>query len=229
MDEGLGQPAGLEHRQADPLLGGARDHGGAPFAGGSAGPPAPRIRVPDVIALRAISGVSRAVRAFGQVRVFRQRPVDPIGGWAGTPVRARPKQLRPLPLPGTRGGAVWESSDHRAVIEAVLWKLATGSRWEDIPTSTGSYLAVSGWYYAWEQDGTWRAISPSAQGQGHVSRAERAERAERRSPAGSSAPAPRCRSRRMRRREPLPHGECGPRAGNSKADALAKALACLRC
>ncbi|MFF4534117.1 Helicase associated domain protein [Streptomyces sp. NPDC001407] len=86
-----------------------------------------------------------------------------------------------------RGGAVWERSDHRAVIEAMLWKLATGSRWEDMPLEAGSHVTISGWYYAWEQDGTWKAISRSAQVQGHTARADQTRR---RSPASSTAPAP---------------------------------------
>ncbi|MEY9846163.1 superfamily II DNA or RNA helicase [Streptacidiphilus sp. BW17] len=67
----------------------------------------------------------------------------------------------------TRGGSVWENSDHRAVVEAILWRLGTGARWEDMPVGTGSYVTVSGWYYQWAKDGTWREISRCAQVRGH--------------------------------------------------------------
>ncbi|GAA2255733.1 DEAD/DEAH box helicase [Kitasatospora cystarginea] len=72
------------------------------------------------------------------------------------------KELLPV-----RGGAVWEESDHRAVIEAMLWKLGTGGRWEDMVLDTGSNGTVSSWYYQWEKDGTWQKIARLAQIRGH--------------------------------------------------------------
>lgn len=61
-----------------------------------------------------------------------------------------------------RGGEVWENSDHRAVVEAVLWKLGTGARWDDLALATGSPVTVASWYYAWEKSGLWQEISRRA-------------------------------------------------------------------
>lgn len=55
-----------------------------------------------------------------------------------------------------RGGAVWEISDHRAVVEAILWKLGTGARWDDLGMPTGSHITISSWYYEWDKNGLWQ-------------------------------------------------------------------------
>ncbi|MGW5096315.1 hypothetical protein ACWEQ1_17275 [Streptomyces nodosus] len=41
-----------------------------------------------------------------------------------------------------RGGAVWESSDHQAVVEAILWKLGTGARWDGLGMPAGSHITI---------------------------------------------------------------------------------------
>lgn len=65
-----------------------------------------------------------------------------------------------------RGGAVWESSDHRTVVEAILWKLGTGARWDDLGVGAGSHITVGSWYYEWERTGLWQRISRLAQVRG---------------------------------------------------------------
>ncbi|MFI5982054.1 Helicase associated domain protein [Streptomyces sp. NPDC051555] len=65
-----------------------------------------------------------------------------------------------------RGGEVWENSDHRAVVEAILWKLGTGARWDDLALAAGSPVTVASWYYEWEKSGLWQEISRRAKVRG---------------------------------------------------------------
>ncbi len=66
-----------------------------------------------------------------------------------------------LALPG-RGGDMWENSDHRVVAEAILWKLGTGARWDDLALAAGSPVTVASWYYEWEKSGLRQEISRRA-------------------------------------------------------------------
>lgn len=70
------------------------------------------------------------------------------------------------PLLPKRGGTAWLASDHRAVIEAVLWKLGVDAPWDDIALASAAPVTVSGWYQAWVKDGTWRAVIRNAHLQG---------------------------------------------------------------
>jgi len=65
-----------------------------------------------------------------------------------------------------RGGEVWENSDHRAVVEAILWKLGTGARWDDLALAAGAPVTVANWYYEWEKSGLWQEISRRAKVRG---------------------------------------------------------------
>ncbi|MFF1712187.1 Helicase associated domain protein [Streptomyces sp. NPDC058268] len=89
-----------------------------------------------------------------------------------------------------RGGAVWESSDHRAVIEAILWKLGTGARWDDLGTGAGSHVTVSSWYYQWEKDGLWQRVSRLAQVRGHQHEGFPSQRNRGAAPKASAGGAP---------------------------------------
>ncbi|MFD0635441.1 transposase [Catenulispora yoronensis] len=66
-------------------------------------------------------------------------------------------QVREI-LPGS-GGAAWADADHRQIIEAILWKIGTGARWNDLPEHLGSFNAIRAWYQQRIQDGTWQAIT----------------------------------------------------------------------
>lgn len=57
---------------------------------------------------------------------------------------------------------MWENNDHRAVVEAILCKLGTGARWDDLALSAGSPVTVANWYYEWEKSGLWQEISRRA-------------------------------------------------------------------
>jgi transposase len=53
---------------------------------------------------------------------------------------------------GLRGGR-W--SDHRRVIEAIVWRYRTGSPWRDLPECFGPWQTVWKRHDRWAADGTW--------------------------------------------------------------------------
>ncbi|WP_425544525.1 IS5 family transposase, partial [Actinomadura kijaniata] len=61
-------------------------------------------------------------------------------------------RIEPL-LPGQpRRGGRW--ADHRTVINGILWKLATGAPWRDLPERYGNWKTVYERYRRWAADGT---------------------------------------------------------------------------
>jgi transposase len=67
------------------------------------------------------------------------------------------ERLEPL-LPDRtpcRGGR-W--SDHRPVINGVLWRTRTGAPWRDLPSSYGNWKTVYSRHRRWSGDGTWVTI-----------------------------------------------------------------------
>src|SRR3712207_6250666 len=71
------------------------------------------------------------------------------------------EQLQPLLPPqrrgkGTQGGR--PSSDHRQIINGILWILRTGAPWEDLPARYGKRSTVSTRYYRWIKQGIWDRI-----------------------------------------------------------------------
>lgn len=65
--------------------------------------------------------------------------------------------MEPL-LPGgvRRRGRRW--SDHRSVINGVLWRVRTGSPWRDLPAGYGNWKTVYNRHRRWSADGTWEQI-----------------------------------------------------------------------
>ncbi|MFJ4633946.1 IS5 family transposase [Streptomyces sp. NPDC088847] len=57
-----------------------------------------------------------------------------------------------LPLGGARGGR-W--SDHRRVINGVLYRVRTGVQWRDLPERFGPWETVYKRHRRWSADGTW--------------------------------------------------------------------------
>lgn len=71
------------------------------------------------------------------------------------------RQIEPLlPANGGRGGQ-W--SDHRTVINAILWKLRTGAPWRDLPERYGSWKTAHERLRRWTADGTWDKVFAAAQ------------------------------------------------------------------
>lgn len=60
-----------------------------------------------------------------------------------------------LPPNGKRGGQ-WRS--HRELLDAMFWKLNTGSGWRDLPERYGPWQSVYDRFRRWERDGTFVRI-----------------------------------------------------------------------
>jgi transposase len=64
--------------------------------------------------------------------------------------------LRPfLPANGRRGKQ-WK--DHRTVIDGILWALADGGRWRNLPERFGNWKTVYERFRRWSQDGLWDEV-----------------------------------------------------------------------
>jgi transposase len=48
--------------------------------------------------------------------------------------------------------------DHRAVINAVMWRTRVGAPWRDVPACYGNWKTVYNRHRRWSGDGTWRAV-----------------------------------------------------------------------
>ncbi len=70
-------------------------------------------------------------------------------------------QLAPqLPSNGRRGRP-W--SDHRQIINGILWKLRSGAAWRDLPERYGPWQTVYDRFVRWRRDGTWDRLLTEAQ------------------------------------------------------------------
>ena len=67
------------------------------------------------------------------------------------------ERLEPLlPDRTPRRGGRW--SDHRSVVNGVLWRTRTGAPWRDLPSSYGNWKTVYSRHRRWSGDGTWAAV-----------------------------------------------------------------------
>jgi transposase len=67
-----------------------------------------------------------------------------------------------LLLPMTRRrGRQW--SDHRRVINGILWKVRTGAPWRDLPERYGPWQTCYDRFVRWRRDGTWDRLLAHAQ------------------------------------------------------------------
>ena len=69
--------------------------------------------------------------------------------WAG---------IAPLLPPTGRPGRQW--ADHRRVVNGILWKLATGVPWRDLPERYGPWQTCYERFRRWQADGTWQRCWP---------------------------------------------------------------------
>jgi transposase len=67
-------------------------------------------------------------------------------------------RLRPLLPPQHRSGRGRPSKDHRMLINAILWRLATGVPWRDLPERYGSWRTVYSRFRRWQQAGVWERV-----------------------------------------------------------------------
>jgi transposase len=65
-----------------------------------------------------------------------------------------------LPSNGNRGKQ-W--TDHRRVINGILWKLRTGAPWRDLPERYGPWQTCYDRCVRWRRNGTWDRLLQQAQ------------------------------------------------------------------
>ena len=68
---------------------------------------------------------------------------------------ARWVQISPL-LPRSRLGR--PASDHRLMVEGILWVMRTGGSWRALPDPFGPWQTVAGCYHRWRHAGVWERI-----------------------------------------------------------------------
>ena len=76
-------------------------------------------------------------------------------------------RLEPLlPSRAPRRGGQW--SEHREVVEAIIWRFRTGSPWRDLPAGFPAWQTVWWRFDRWAKDGTLDRILAELQGQAHA-------------------------------------------------------------
>lgn len=66
-------------------------------------------------------------------------------------------------LEDSRSPALMRSSaELRTVVEAMLWKVRTGARWEDLPPVCGPHSTVYAWWKQWKDTGVWDTVEELA-------------------------------------------------------------------
>lgn len=65
-----------------------------------------------------------------------------------------------LPLSGGQGG---RRSDHRTVMDGILFRVRTGVPWRDLPKRYGSWKTVYEGHRRWSADGTWDQMLQAVQ------------------------------------------------------------------
>ena len=61
--------------------------------------------------------------------------------------------IAPLLPPDGRRGRPW--TEHRKVINGILWKVRTGAPWRDLPEEYGPWQTCYDRFVRWRRDGTW--------------------------------------------------------------------------
>ena len=72
------------------------------------------------------------------------------------------ERLQPL-LPPHRAGRA--RRDDRPIVNGIVWKLATGAPWRDVPERYGSWATVSTRFRRWTLAGVWDRIFAAVQRQ----------------------------------------------------------------
>jgi transposase len=71
-------------------------------------------------------------------------------------------RLAPL-LPPERPPTGRPNKEHRAVVNAILWKLATGAPWRDLPERYGPWQSVYTRFRRWTRAGVWDRVLAALQ------------------------------------------------------------------
>ncbi len=67
------------------------------------------------------------------------------------------EQVHPL-LPPQKPVTGRPATDHRLIVEAMLWVARTGSSWRELPERFGSWSTVASRYQRWLKEGLWIRI-----------------------------------------------------------------------
>jgi transposase len=73
-------------------------------------------------------------------------------------------RLAPL-LPPERPRVGRPNKDHRTVVNGILWKLATGAPWRDLPERFGPWQSVYTRFRRWTRAGVWGRVLGALQRQ----------------------------------------------------------------
>ncbi len=74
------------------------------------------------------------------------------------------ERLQPL-LPPQKQHTGRPATDHRQVINGILWILRTGAPWRDLPERYGPWATVASRFYNWRTAGLWDRIFAQVQTQ----------------------------------------------------------------
>lgn len=116
-------------------------------------------------------GHQAKARACHLERRVRQAPL--ISSLMPVPIRlpglpvlrdAQWEQLRPL-LPAQKPRTGRPATDHRLVVEGMLWVVRTGSSWRELPERFGPWSTVASRYQRWCKAGIWEQIVQVLQAQ----------------------------------------------------------------
>jgi transposase len=67
------------------------------------------------------------------------------------------ERLQPL-LPPQQPKTGRPASDHRVIINGILWMLRTGAPWRDLPERYGPWGTVASRFYRWRKAGIWQRL-----------------------------------------------------------------------
>ena len=71
-------------------------------------------------------------------------------------------RLRPL-LPPPSAGRGRPRADDRLIVDGILWRLATGVPWRDLPERFGSWKTVYSRFRRWQRAGVWARVLAALQ------------------------------------------------------------------
>lgn len=67
------------------------------------------------------------------------------------------ERLKPL-LPPQKPRTGRPATDHRQIVNGILWILRTGAPWRDLPERYGPWQTVYGRFNRWRQEGLWQQV-----------------------------------------------------------------------
>lgn len=66
-------------------------------------------------------------------------------------------------LPGQRAKTGRPAKDHRLIVEAIVWRLRTGTPWRALPERYGPWKSVYTRFRRWQQAGVWERVLAALQ------------------------------------------------------------------